>query len=334
MIGAKDRYCDESLPKNPSCSIAIKLPASSSAIQFCVADQVISIGSGLDNVMQGKICLITGATSGIGWITACELAKMGACVVLVGRDKVRGAKAMERIREKSGESKIEFLQADLSILNEVRRLAEQFCAIHSRLDVLVNNAGTVLLTRKLTEDGFEITFAVNHLAPFLLTNLLLDVLKSSAPSRVINVCSETHRKARIDFDNLQGERSYNSMRAYGQSKLANLLFTYELARRLNGHGVSANAVHPGFVATGLGRDNGPLVHFFIRLAMLAGISPEKGAETVLTLASSPEVEGITGKYFMDKKAVSSSALSYDLDLARHLWELSETMTAISNKSKG
>lgn len=284
--------------------------------------------------MQGKTCLITGATSGIGYVTACELAKMGAAVILVGREKVRGERAMERVREARADSRIEFLQADLSILGEIRHLAEQFLAKHSRLDVLVNNAGTVLLSRKLNEEGFEKTFAVNHLAPFLLTHLLLNALKASAPSRIINVTSDMHRKGCLDFAKLQGERRYNGIGAYRQSKLANLLFTYELARRLDGYGVSANAAHPGFVSTGLGRDNGPLLHFFVRLAMLPGASPERGSETILYLATSPEVDGVSGKYFVRKRAVSSSPLSYDLELARRMWDLSETMSGVGNRSRG
>jgi NAD(P)-dependent dehydrogenase (short-subunit alcohol dehydrogenase family) len=276
--------------------------------------------------MTGKVCLITGGTSGIGWVTASRLAQFGASVIVVGKNRSRGQLAVSRIREEQGGHTVEFIQTDLSSLQEVRDLVEDFHKRYDRLDVLVNNAGTTLLIRRLSPDGYEMTLAVNHLSHFLLTNLLLDTLKSSAPSRVIHVSSGSHRGAEIRFNDLQSEKKYWIITAYGQSKLANVLFAYELARRVEGTGVTSNAVHPGFVSTNMGRDNGWFIHKLIRLAMrFSGISPEEGAQTILYLATSPEVECVTGKYFYERKPVKSSANSYDLDTARRLWQVSEQL---------
>jgi len=224
---------------------------------------------------------------------------------------------------------VEFIKTDLSVLQEVRELVDEFKTRYHRLDVLVNNAGTTLLSRRLSADGYEMTLAVNHLSHFLLTNLLLDTLKASAPCRVINVSSGSHRRGEIKFNDLQSEKKYRIMHAYGQSKLANVLFTYELARRLERTGVTANAVHPGFVSTNMGRDNGWFVHKLIRLVMLfTGISPEEGARTMVYLATSPEVKGVTGKYFYEMKPVKSSPRSYDPETARRLWQISEKLVGL------
>jgi NAD(P)-dependent dehydrogenase (short-subunit alcohol dehydrogenase family) len=279
--------------------------------------------------MTGKVCLITGGTSGIGWVTASRLAQFGASVILVGRNRRRGRLAVSRLRDEHGIRTVEFIQTDLSSLQEVRDLVEEFHNRYDRLDILVNNAGTTLLTRRMSPDGYEMTLAVNHLSHFLLTNLLLDTLKSSAPSRVIHVSSGSHRRAGIQFDDLQSAKRYWIMDAYGQSKLANVLFAYELARRVEGTGITSNAVHPGFVSTNMGRDNGWFIHKLIRLAMrFSGISPEEGAQTILYLATSPEVECVSGKYFYEMKPLKSSAHSYDLDTARRLWQVSEQLVGL------
>ena len=280
--------------------------------------------------MTGKVCLITGGTSGIGWATAYELARFGASVILVGRNRKRGMLAVTRVQEELEVDTVEFIQTDLSVLQEVRKLVEEFKTRYHRLDVLVNNAGTNLLTRRLSADGYEMTLAVNHLSHFLLTNLLLDTIKASAPSRVINVSSGSHHRGEIRFSDLQSEKGYRFMRAYGQSKLANVLFTYELARNLEKTGVTANAMHPGFVSTNMGRDNGWIIHKLTRLIMLfTGISPEEGARTMVYLATSPEVKAVTGKYFYEMKPVKSSPSSYDPETAGRLWQVSEKLVALA-----
>jgi len=279
--------------------------------------------------MRNKVCIITGGTSGIGWVTALQLAQWGATVLLIGRDRERGLVAEERIRRETGFHSVKFFQMDLSVQAQIHQFVEQFHHGYDRLDVLVNNAGITLLPRRLSADGVEMTFAVNHLGHFLLTNLLLGTLEASAPSRVVNVSSGSHRGARIDFDHLEGGSASQGLRAYGQSKLANVLFTYELAQRTEGRGVTVNAVHPGFVLTNLGRDNGWLIHKITRLIMrLKGISPEEGAKTLIYLASSPEVEKVTGKYFYKMKPVETSAQSYDQETASRLWEVSEKLTGL------
>ena len=283
--------------------------------------------------MNKKICIVTGGTSGIGWVTACRLAQWGATVLLIGRDLQRGWAAEERIQHEFGNQNVKFFQMDLSVQDQIRQFVAAFHQGYDRLDLLVNNAGITLLTRRLSVDGVEMTFAVNHLGHFLLTNLLLDTLKESAPSRVINVSSGSHRGAQIDFNNLRGETGYKGLQAYGQSKFANVLFTYALARRMENTGVTVNAVHPGFVLTNLGRDNGWLIHNIIRLVMrFGGIAAEEGAETLIYLASSPEVEKVTGKYFHKMKPVETSPQSYDHDTALRLWEISEELTGLGPPS--
>jgi len=277
--------------------------------------------------MDGKICLVTGATNGIGYETALGLARMGATVIGVGRSKEKSEEAAKSIRQSSGNTNVEFLLADLSSMAEVRKLAETVKAKTKTLHVLVNNAGSIFLQRETTVDGFERTFALNHLSYFLLTNLLMDTLKASAPARIVNVASDAHKGAKIKFDDLQSEKRFSGMGVYGYSKLCNIVFTYELARRIEGTGVTANVLHPGFVRSGFGRNNGGIVSAVMSVIGLAAISPQKGAETSIYLASSPEVEGVSGKYFDKCKAIKSSAASYDENSWTRLWEISEKLTA-------
>lgn len=275
-----------------------------------------------------QVYLVTGATDGIGLITAQELARTGAQVVVTGRNPEKGAAAVARIRAATGNEAVAYLNADLSSQAEVRRLAADFLGRYDRLDVLINNAGGSFLRRQLTVDGLEMTFALNHLAYFLLTHLLLDRIKASTPARIINVSSGAHRNAEIQFENLMLERGYGVMKAYGQSKLANVLFTYEMARRLAGTGVTINAVHPGLVATNIGRNNGVLVRTVLSLIQRNARTPEEGAETSIYLATAPELTGVTGKYFKDKKDIATSTASYDEAAARRLWEVSEALVGL------
>jgi NAD(P)-dependent dehydrogenase (short-subunit alcohol dehydrogenase family) len=278
--------------------------------------------------MDEKVCLITGATSGIGKATAMGLARMGASVVMVGRDRGRGEAALAEVKGKSANASVDLMLADLSSQEDIRRLADEFKEAYPRLAVLINNAGVIRSKRVTTPDGIEMTFAVNHLASFLLTNLLLDVLEASAPSRIVNVSSGEQRNGTIDFDDLQGEKGYKTAKAYGQSKLATVLFTYELARRLEGTGVSANCLHPGVVGTNLGSGVSGVFGFMVRALGPFMKSPEKGAETSIYLASSPEVEGLSGKYFVKKAEARSSDVSHDKRLARRLWEVSAELTNV------
>lgn len=277
--------------------------------------------------MKGKVCLITGANRGIGKATALGLARTGAAVVMVCRDRELGETARDEIVYETGNRAVNLMVADLASQRAVRQLVEAFIRTRQPLHVLINNAGVARRRRTLTEDGLETTFAVNHLVPFLLTNLLLDTIEGSAPARIVNVASMVHRWGKIDFDDLQGAERYNMGKAYYQSKLANVLFTYELARRLDGTGVAANCMHPGLVATDFSREytglQGLMAKKFWRTFMR---SPERGADTVIYLASSPDVEGVTGKYFANRRAVRSSRASNDPALARQLWEVSERLT--------
>jgi NAD(P)-dependent dehydrogenase (short-subunit alcohol dehydrogenase family) len=275
--------------------------------------------------LRGKTVLITGATSGIGLVTARELARQGARVVLVGRSREKCDAALAQIQGETGSREAEALLADLSVQQQVRDLARQFLERHDRLDVLVNNAGGMWLERRLTADGLEMTFAVNHLAYFLLTDLLQGALRAAAPARIVNVSSDAHRRSTLDFDNLQGERGYGGWRQYCRSKLMNLLFTYELARRLEGSGVTANALHPGWVSTGFGGGNGWRGRLLQTAAGLFALSPEQGARTTVYLASSPDVAGVSGRYFVKERAVPSSPASYDEAAAQRLWLLSERL---------
>jgi NAD(P)-dependent dehydrogenase (short-subunit alcohol dehydrogenase family) len=277
--------------------------------------------------MQGKVCIVTGANSGIGKATALGLAQMGATVIMISRNQAKGEEAQHEIKEKSGNDAVHLMLADLSSQASIRQLAENFQQHYQQLHVLINNAGCVNLRRRESVDGLEMTFAVNYLAPFLLTNLLLDKLKASAPARIVNVSSESHQSGYIKMDDLELEKGYRLMRAYGQSKLAMVLFTYELARRLQGTGVTANCLHPGFVATNFGQNGlGSVGSSITKLIFSSlGISPEEGAKTSIYLASSPEIEGITGKYFVKSIPVRSAPISYDTTLQRQLWDDSEKL---------
>ncbi|MFQ6124538.1 MAG: SDR family oxidoreductase [Candidatus Heimdallarchaeota archaeon] len=283
--------------------------------------------------MNDKVCLVTGANSGIGKATALGLAEQGARVVMVCRNQRRGEATMDEIKEKTGNDLVDLMIADLSSQQSIRQLAALFKKKYP-LHVLINNAGVFLTKRSLTVDGIETTFAVNHLAYFLLTNLLLDVLKANAPARVINVSSESHRGAVINFDNLQGEKKYSGLKAYNQSKLANILFTYELAKKLKGTGITVNCLHPGFTRTKLGhdQDNSRIFRVGLKLAQLFGASPEKGAQTSIYLATSPDVENITGKYFINKKQVKSSNESYNEAIAHRLWQVSAELTKLDQNN--
>jgi len=281
-----------------------------------------------NDIMDGKTCVVTGATSGIGRVSARALAEKGATLVVVGRNEEKCRHTVREIREATGNKDVEYLLADLSIQQQVRQLAEQIRVRYDSLDVLVNNAGAIFTSRQETDDGLEKTFALNHLSYFYLSNLLIDKLKECAPSRIVNVASGAHRGHQIDFDDLARQQGYRSQQVYGESKLANILFTYELARRLEGSGVTVNALHPGFVASNFGTNNGPLVTWFMKFLHLFGRSPEEGAETVIYLASSPEVEAVSGKYYMDKEPVKSSPESYDRESALKLWEISMEITGL------
>jgi retinol dehydrogenase-12 len=276
--------------------------------------------------IKGKVCLVTGGTSGIGQVTARELARQGATVVFVGRNRQKCEETLNQIRQETGNPEVEYLLGDLSSLAGIRGVAQEFRQKHNRLDVLVNNAAGIFMERRESVDGIEMNLALNHLAYFLLTNSLLDLLKSSAPSRVVNVSSEAHKHMVLDFDDLQEKKRYRGFRAYSESKLANLLFTFELARRLERTGVTVNALHPGFVASNIFAGNGRVGWLVRRIASVVALSTEAGAETSVYLATSPEVEGITGKYFVKKRAVAPSPASHDEAAARRLWAVSEQLT--------
>src|SRR5436309_13422504 len=278
--------------------------------------------------MEGKLCVITGATSGIGLVTAERLAETGARLVLVGRDRARGEAALARIKARAPQAEVSMHYADLSRLDALRTLAAGLHAL-SRIDVLINNAGAMFWRRQVTADGLERTFALNHMAYFVLTALLRDKLVASSPARIVNVASEAHRGAKLDFGDLQSARGYSGIRAYSRSKLCNILFTRELARRLSGTGVTANCLHPGFVNSRFGDNNPGLVGIGTRITkQLLAISPERGAETPVYLASSPEVEGKTGGYY-DRCAPSSpSPEARDDAAARRLWEETARITGV------
>jgi NAD(P)-dependent dehydrogenase (short-subunit alcohol dehydrogenase family) len=278
--------------------------------------------------MRGRVVVVTGASSGIGAEAAVELARLGATVVPVGRDEKRLTRTAARIREANSEGAAEPLQADFSSLEEVRRLASEIRARHPRVHVLVNNAGLVAGTRALTEDGLETTIAVNHLAPFLLTNLLLEVLRASAPARVVTTSSDAHRSGRLDLDDLRGERQWSAWSAYSRSKLANVLFTRALARRLEGTGVTANCLHPGVIRTRLARGVALPIRIGWRAVSLAFGSPLRGASTIVYLASSPEVDGVSGGYFVKSRQATPSRRAMDDELGERLWRVSEELTGI------
>jgi NAD(P)-dependent dehydrogenase (short-subunit alcohol dehydrogenase family) len=272
--------------------------------------------------MKDKIVLITGSTDGIGKQTALELARMGAFVLLHGKEAARGKAVMSEIKRSTGNKRVEFLIADLSSLTQVRKLAEDVEKNYPHLDVLVNNAGVYMHHRQLTEDRFEMTFAVNHLAHFLLTDLLLDLLKKSSHTRVVTVSSMAHQSAGFDFENLQAERHFEAYGAYANSKLANIAFTYELALRLKGTGITANTLHPGVIGTKLLRAG---------FGSMGGSSLEKGARTTVYLATSQDVDSISGKYFVDCQEHPTSEASYDPVIQQELWRISEKLVGISQR---
>lgn len=270
--------------------------------------------------MKNKFIIITGATSGIGKVAAIELAKVGAIIVFTSRDETKGEKVKEEIIAQSNNQDVEMMVCDLASFASIRSFCDAFKKKHDHLHVLINNAGIWELKRNLSQDGIELTLAVNHLAPFLMTNLLLDTIKANAPARVINVSSGLHFYGNVKFDDLEGEKSFNGSRAYCHSKLMNVLFTKELARKLQGSGVTVNSMHPGVVATSLSRNFHPVWRGMTKLFF---ISPQKGAETLIYLATSPEVEGLTGKYFYKKRAAKYSKKADDDAVASRLWQVSE-----------
>lgn len=277
--------------------------------------------------MKGKVVLITGATNGIGLEAARAIAKKGARVVIVGRNPQKTHEVAAQLTQESG-AEVSAILGDLSLMRDVRKVADEFRQKFDRLDVLLNNAGAVFNTYQRTDEGNEMTFALNHLNYFLLTHLLLDMLKASAPARIINVSSDAHRVGKLDVDNLQSEKGFSAFGAYGRSKLENVMFTYALARRLEGTGVTVNALHPGFVRTGFGHNMSGIFSNLARLAQIFAITTEQGAQTSIYLATSPEVEGVSGKYFVKSKAVKSSDASYDETAWKRLWAVSETLTGI------
>jgi len=290
------------------------------------------------NELQGKICLVTGSNSGIGKETAIDLAKMGATVVMVVRSKERGEKSQKEIVKQSGNSSVDLMICDLSSMESIRQFSEEFKKKYKRLDVLVNNAGAVFSRREVTPEGFERTFAVNYLGPFLLTHQLLNLLKSSAPSRIINVSSGLAKDGKVNLDDLQGEnitgkKSVSHARSpfYANTKLMLILYTYELARSLKGSGVTANVLLPGFTATNLGKNSGSLrSSIMFKMVRPMQQSAKKGAETSIYLASSDEVKGIAGKCFAKKKETTTCPASYDEDLQRRLWIKTESLLGIAS----
>jgi retinol dehydrogenase 12 len=278
--------------------------------------------------LRGKTVVVTGASSGIGSAAAVELARLGADVVPVGRDAGRLAQTAAQIRKANPAATPEPLQAEFASLDEVRRLADELLRRHSRIDVLVNNAGLVSGRRSVTPDGNETTFAVNHLAPFLLTNLLMERLRSSSPSRIVTTSSDAHRSGLIDLDDLQGERRWSSWKAYSNSKLANVLFTRALARRLEGTQVSANCLHPGVIRTRLGRSSGGLFGAGWRVAGLFFRSARRGAATIVHLAASEEGGRVSGGYFVESRLATPSLQAQDDELGERLWQASERLTGL------
>lgn len=289
---------------------------------------VDATGAAGETPMAGKVCLITGGTGGIGFVAARELARMGAAITIVGRDRKRGEAAAAAINAATHRDDVRYLVADLSDQSQIRALAATVLADTPRLDVLVNNAGGLFGKRQLSADGLEMTFALNHLNYFLLSHLLLPALEAAAPARIVNIASAAHKKVTIDFDDLQGEEKYDRWLAYKRSKLANIMFTYEMARRIDGSGVTVNALHPGFVATDIGVRHGFVPGFLWWLGKLTAISPEEGAKTTIYLASSPEVANSTGHYFSRCRPKRSSDASYDRAASERLWDVSANLTRL------
>jgi len=284
-----------------------------------------------DLIMAGKRVLLTGGTDGIGKEAARQLVRMGADLVIVGRSQQKTENTVAELKTEARGGQVDYLLADFSSLAQVRALTQAYRDKYSQLDVLINNAGTSFLSRQLSGEGIEMTFLVNHLAPFLLTNLLLDVVKGSVPARIVNTSSSAHYRDILDFDDLNMEKGYWFMRAYSQSKLANVLFTYELARRLEGSEVTANVLHPGFVKTNVARgDNGWLTRLLQPLIFRRGMPVEQGAATTVYLASSADVEGVSGKFFVDCKEKASSPLSHSREAQIRLWQVSAELTGLAS----
>ena len=280
----------------------------------------------MQTTMQNRICMVTGATSGMGKVTATALAQMGATVILIARNQGKGEAVRDEIRRQSGNTNVEAMFADLSSQHAIRMLAHTFQQKYQHLHVLVNNAGGIFFQRETTVDGVEMTFAVNHLAPFLLTSLLMDSMKASAPARIINVSSNVERMGSINFADLQYEKRYSSFGAYAQAKLATVLFTYELARRLEGTGVTTNAITPGPVATNFAKNGNHPMNILLPIIFRFATRAEEGAQTAIFLASEPLLEGVTGKIYYKKKELHSSRKSYDVALQKHIWQVSEELT--------
>jgi NAD(P)-dependent dehydrogenase (short-subunit alcohol dehydrogenase family) len=279
--------------------------------------------------MQGKVCVITGATSGLGLEAATELAKMGARPVLVGRDKARGEAALARLRAAAPAVQPSIYCADLSLMSEQKRVATEIRYAEPKIDVLINNAGAMFSSRRETDEGLEMTFALNHMAYFVITNILLDRVQAAGAGRIVSTASGAHWGKKLDFDDLQSMNHYSMGAVYGRSKLANILFTRELARRLTGTSVTANCLHPGFVATRIGSDNGPLMKLVFSVAKLGAIRVEQGAATIVYLASSPEVNGFSGGYYRQRHAAQTSAEGQDFDAARRLWAESARLSGLA-----
>ena len=277
--------------------------------------------------MNGKVCLVTGATDGIGKVSARVLAELGAKVIIVGRNPEKSAIVLAELRSISGNKNIDLLMADLAVMQEVRDLAEQVISRYDRLDVLLNNAGGYFTKHKITSDGLEMTFALNHMSYFLLTNKLMELLKYSAPARIVNVSSDAHYGVNIEFENLNGEQEYKAWKAYQKSKLANVLFTYELLKKVPAD-ITVNCLHPGFVATNFGHNNGGFVSPILKIAKwISAIEPEDGAKTSIFLCSSPEVEEVSGKYFFKCQPKTSSRQSRNKDTGKRLWQISSDLAS-------
>ena len=274
--------------------------------------------------MENKTVLISGATDGIGKVTALELAKMGADLVIVGRNPEKTEKVAAEMRSQlNGSGSVDLIVANLASLAGIRSVAQQYKDKHNHLEVLINNAGAYFVKRQTSPDGLEMTFALNHMNYFYLTSLLLDVLKASAPARIVNVSSAAHYGTKVEIDDLMREKKYKGYQVYGQSKLMNIYFTHELSKRLEGSGVTVNALHPGFVATNFGRSNGGIFNPLFKLSQLGAISPEEGAKTSIYLASSPDVAQISGKYFDKCEIKEPSKEANDDQAAAKLWQISE-----------
>jgi NAD(P)-dependent dehydrogenase (short-subunit alcohol dehydrogenase family) len=280
--------------------------------------------------MRGKVVVITGGTSGIGSVAAEALAEMGARIVLIARDRARSEAELARLREKGPGMAHRAYYADLSRIAEMKRVAGEIASAEPRIDVLINNAGALFSQRTLTADGLEFTFATNHMSYFVVTEGLRERLLASAPARVINTSSDAHKGAKLDFGDLQSSNNYGGFKIYGRSKLANILFTRELARRLAGTGVTANCLHPGFVATRFGDQSGGAFSFMVRIAKNFAISPEKGAETIIYLATSDDVAGVTGKYFYKNRVATPTSEAQDDAAAKQLWQESEKLAGLAS----